>query len=67
MATSMIHLFVTVLLVAAHTAFAETNMLQDLCVADLKASTAKLSDEFDPKKKNYQMSLERNHVSDKDK
>ena len=32
----MTHLFVTVLLVAAHTAFAETNMLQDLCVADLK-------------------------------
>ncbi|CAN6809516.1 unnamed protein product [Brassica oleracea] len=38
MATSMIHLFVTVLLVAAHTAFAETNMLQDLCVADLKGA-----------------------------
>lgn len=36
MATSMTHLFVTVLLVAAHTAFAETTMLQDLCVADLK-------------------------------
>ncbi|XP_010464151.1 PREDICTED: germin-like protein subfamily 2 member 3 [Camelina sativa] len=35
MATSMIHLFVTVMLVAAHTAFAETMMLQDFCVADL--------------------------------
>ncbi|KAG2245703.1 hypothetical protein Bca52824_085331 [Brassica carinata] len=36
MATSMIYLFVTILLVAAHTAFAESNMLQDFCVADLK-------------------------------
>ncbi|CAH8353301.1 unnamed protein product [Eruca vesicaria subsp. sativa] len=36
MATSMIYLFVTILLVAAaHTAFAESNMLQDFCVADL--------------------------------
>ncbi|KAF3603352.1 hypothetical protein F2Q69_00039130, partial [Brassica cretica] len=38
MATSMIYLFVTILLVAAHTAFAESNMLQDFCVADLKVN-----------------------------
>ncbi|KAF8101151.1 hypothetical protein N665_0209s0009 [Sinapis alba] len=38
MAIPMTHLFVTILLLAAHTAFAETNMLQDLCVADLKGS-----------------------------
>ncbi|CAN8260331.1 unnamed protein product [Cochlearia groenlandica] len=35
MATSMTHLFVTILLLAAHMAMSETNMLQDLCVADL--------------------------------
>lgn len=43
MATSMIYLFVTILLVAAHTAFAESNMLQDFCVADLKGITSLLS------------------------
>lgn len=36
MATSMIYLIVTILLVAADTAFAESNMLQDFCVADVK-------------------------------
>ncbi|CAN8269624.1 unnamed protein product [Cochlearia groenlandica] len=36
MATSMTCLFLTILLVAAHMGMAETNMLQDLCVADLK-------------------------------
>uniref|UniRef100_M4ERK4 Cupin type-1 domain-containing protein n=1 Tax=Brassica campestris TaxID=3711 RepID=M4ERK4_BRACM len=36
MATSIIYLIVTILLVAADTAFAESNMLQDFCVADLK-------------------------------
>ncbi|CAH8259511.1 unnamed protein product [Arabidopsis lyrata] len=35
MATSMIHIFVTFMLVAAHMAIADTNMLQDFCVADL--------------------------------
>ena len=40
MATSMIYLIVTILLVAADTAFAESNMLQDFCVADLKGITS---------------------------
>ena len=43
MAISMAHLFVTIMLLAAHTALAETNMLQDLCVADLKGITSLLS------------------------
>ena len=40
MAISMTHLLVTIMLLAAHSAFAETNMLQDLCVADLKGITS---------------------------
>ncbi|KAL1211783.1 Germin-like protein subfamily 2 member 3 [Cardamine amara subsp. amara] len=35
MKISMIHIFVTIILVAAHMAIAESDMLQDFCVADL--------------------------------
>ncbi|VVA96629.1 unnamed protein product [Arabis nemorensis] len=45
MATSMNHLFITIFLMAAYTAIAETNMLQDLCVADLSNDPAKVTPE----------------------
>lgn len=39
----MIHILVTVIVVAAHTAIADTNMLQDFCVADLSNGITSLS------------------------
>ena len=42
----MIPIFVTFMLVAAHMALADTNMLQDFCVADLSNGITTLSITF---------------------